>query len=92
MGGFSESSGRMTLAKGKAEAQPRLAAQGSVPRAVVKGKRGDWDLGDGHAAGDEARLFRARHDEYVALWIRGEYMIETKGAAATVEGFSRILA
>lgn len=93
MGGFSESSGRMTLAKGKRRLNLDWLPKDQYQAAVVKGSAEMKDLGTVTAAGDEARLFRRPGtDEYVALWIRGEYMIETKGSAATVEGFSRLLA
>ena len=92
MGQFSVDSGEMTLTKGKQELDLHWLPKDQYQGAVVKGSAEMDDLGTVPAAGDEARLFRRPGtDEYVALWIRGAYMIEAKGSAATVEGFSRIL-
>jgi hypothetical protein len=94
MGGFSESSGRMTLAKGKRRLNLEWLPKEQFQEAVLTGVAEMEDLGTVPAAGDDqARLFRRPGtNEYIALWIRGEYMIEAQGKAMNAERFSAILA
>jgi hypothetical protein len=93
MGGFSESSGAMTLAKGKRRLNLDWLPKDQYQEAVLRGVTEMEDLGSVPAAGDDARLFRRPGtNEYIALWIRGEYMIEAQGKAMSAERFGAILA
>ena len=51
------------------------------------------DLGTAPAADGEARLFRyPGTDEYVAVWLRGDYTVEARGRAPDVETFKTTIA
>lgn len=92
MGGFSEDSGALTLSNGERELNLDWLPRDQYQEAVVRGIAEMDDLGTVSAAGDEARLFRRPGtDEYVAVWIRGDYMIEAQGTAPNVDDFRTIL-
>jgi hypothetical protein len=93
MRGFSESSGAMTLAKGKRRLHLDWLPKEQYQEAVLRGIAEMDDLGSVPAAGDDARLFRRRGtSEFIALWVRGKYMIEARGKAMNTERFGTILA
>jgi hypothetical protein len=90
---FSVDYGEMTFEKDGRELDIKWTGAGEFAAAVSKRDSELDDLGTAAAADGEARLFRYRGtDEYVAVWVRGDYMVEARGRAPDIDAFKSLLA
>jgi hypothetical protein len=90
---FSVDYGEMTLAKDGQELEIKWMPGSEYAQAVGKRDAELDDLGTASAAEGEARLFRYRGtSDYVALWLRGDYLVEARGLASDTDAFRAVLA
>ena len=90
---FSVDYGEMTLAKDGQELEIKWMPGSEYAQAVGKRDAELDDLGTASAADGEARLFRYRGtSDYVALWLRGDYLVEARGLASDTDAFKAVLA
>ena len=83
----------MTLAKDGQELEIKWMPGSEYAQAVGKRDAELDDLGTASAADGEARLFRYRGtSDYVALWLRGDYLVEARGLASDTDAFKAVLA
>jgi hypothetical protein len=85
--------GEMTLAKGEQRLDLKWLPAGQYQDAVDKRVAEMDDLATAPAAGAEARVFRyPGTNDYVAVWLQGDYTVEARGLAADAGAFRATLA
>jgi hypothetical protein len=90
---FSVDYGEMTLAGGDQALDVKWLPAGQFAEAVDSRVVEMDDLGTAPAAGAEARLFRyPGTNDYVAIWLRSDYMVEARGLAPDADAFRALLA
>lgn len=92
VGALGKDYGEVTFANGEQELALHWLPKDEFEVAVVRGIAEMEDLGTAQAADAEARLFRTPGtDDYIALWVRGPYMVEAQGSAVDKETFEAML-
>jgi hypothetical protein len=90
---FSVDFGEMTLANGERQLDVKWLPARQYEDAVAKRVAEMDDLATTAAAGAQARVFRYPDtNDYVAVWLEGEYMVEARGLAPDAEEFRATLA
>lgn len=90
---FSVDYGEMTLADGHRELEIKWLSASQYDHAVETRVAEMDDLATAPAADSEARLFRyPGTNEYVAVWLRGDYTVEARGVAPDAGAFRAMLA
>jgi hypothetical protein len=85
--------GEMTLANGGQRLDLKWLPGDQYENAVEKRVAEMDDLGTAPAAGIEARVFRyPGTNDYVAVWLQGDYTVEARGLAADADAFRATLA
>jgi hypothetical protein len=85
--------GEMTLANGERRLDLKWLPAGEYEDAVSKRAAEMDDLATAPAAGAEARVFRyPGTNDYVAVWLQGDYTVEARGLAADADAFRATLA
>lgn len=90
---FSVDYGEMTFSKNGRELELKWIPATESADEIAKRDPELDDLGTAPAADGEARLFRYEGtDEYLAIWVRGDYLVEARGRAPDADGFKALLA
>jgi hypothetical protein len=90
---FSVEYGEMTLADGDRELEVKWLSGSQYEHAVETRVEEMDDLATAPAADGEARVFRyPGTNEYVAVWLRGDYTVEARGVAPDADTFRAMLA
>jgi hypothetical protein len=85
--------GEMTLANGDRRLDLKWLPAGQYQHAVDKRAAEMDDLATAPAGGAEARVFRyPGTNDYVAVWLLGDYTVEARGLAADADAFRATLA
>ena len=90
---FSVDYGEMTFANGERELDVKWLSASRYEEAVATRVAEMDDLATAPVAGGEARVFRyPSTNDYVAVWLDGEYTVEVRGLAADGDAFRATLA
>jgi hypothetical protein len=90
---FSVDYGEMTFADGGRELDVKWLPARDYAHFVEKTEVELDDLGTAPAAGADARLFRyTGTNDFVAVWLQGDYMVAVRGIASDAEAFRAVLA
>jgi hypothetical protein len=90
---FSVEYGQVTLTNGTQELELQWLPEDEYQLETEKRVADLENLGTAPAGESEARLFRyPGTDEYVAVWLRGDYTVEARGRAPDIETFKTTIA
>jgi hypothetical protein len=90
---FSVEYGQVTLTNGALELELQWLPEAEYQLETEKRVAELEDLGTAAAADGEARLFRyPATEEYVAVWLRGDYTVEARGRAPDLQTFKATIA